>query len=137
MTREDMDRLEALAMAAFRHQGVEQPPDVPMDISPSAIEQAMALLVETKYALHGLFSRSWLIAVLASLQDARHQLALAAVQPFVDIVFDGPPSHESGRFVEGETKDGRSIRCGQWLERPGTGYWVLRISVADIAGNAG
>lgn len=44
----------------------------------------------------------------------------------ISIVFDGPPSHNAGRFVEIETDDGRSIRIGQWLERP-DGYWALRI----------
>lgn len=28
----------------------------------------------------------------------------------VDIVFDGPPSHKSGRFVEVEDQDGKSIQ---------------------------
>jgi len=44
----------------------------------------------------------------------------------IDIVFDGPPSHESGRFVEVEDADGKSIRYGEWLQRA-DGYWVLRI----------
>lgn len=48
------------------------------------------------------------------------------VGEYVDIVFDGPPSHESGRFVEVENHDGRSINFGEWIHRP-DGYWVLRI----------
>lgn len=43
----------------------------------------------------------------------------------IDIVFDGPPSHESGRFVEVE-RDGKSISIGEWQERK-DGDWVLRI----------
>ena len=43
----------------------------------------------------------------------------------IDIVFDGPPEHEAGRFVEVE-RDGKSIRLGEWVNRP-DGYWVLRI----------
>ena len=43
----------------------------------------------------------------------------------IDIVFDGPPSHESGRFVEVEDQTGKSIRFGDWVERD-DGYWVLR-----------
>ena len=50
----------------------------------------------------------------------------AATQP-INIIFDGPPSHESGRFVEVETDDGRSIRVGEWIERP-DGLWALRIT---------
>ena len=43
----------------------------------------------------------------------------------IDIIFDGPPSHESGRFVEVE-RDGKSINAGEWVELPG-GLWALRI----------
>jgi hypothetical protein len=32
---------------------------------------------------------------------------------YLDIVFDGPPSHESGRFVEVEDIEGRSIRADE------------------------
>jgi hypothetical protein len=45
----------------------------------------------------------------------------------IDIVFDGPPSHESGRFVEVEAI-GKSIRFGQWVQRD-DGYHVLRFHV--------
>lgn len=44
----------------------------------------------------------------------------------IDIVFDGPPSAVSGRFVEVEDSSGRSIDFGEWIQRP-DGYWVLRI----------
>lgn len=43
----------------------------------------------------------------------------------VDIVFDGPPYHESGRFVEVEDEAQRSISIGEWVQRGD--YWVLRI----------
>jgi hypothetical protein len=45
---------------------------------------------------------------------------------FVDVVFDGPPSHESGRFIECEDARGHGIRAGEWIDR-GNGYWALRI----------
>lgn len=45
---------------------------------------------------------------------------------YVDIVFDGLPSNEPGRFVEVENERGESIRFGKWMQRP-DGYWVLRI----------
>lgn len=48
---------------------------------------------------------------------------------YVDIVFDGPPEHEAGRFVEVENEAGESIRFGKWVERP-DGYWALRIERA-------
>lgn len=43
----------------------------------------------------------------------------------IDIVFDGPPSHESGRFIEVENELGQSISFGKWVER--SDGWVLRI----------
>lgn len=43
----------------------------------------------------------------------------------VDIVFDGPPSHEAPRFVEVESPPGTGIRFGEWVKRD-DGYWVLR-----------
>ena len=48
------------------------------------------------------------------------------------IVFDGPPSHEAGRFVECETPDGRSLNAGEWHER-NDGLWELRISASSFA----
>lgn len=45
----------------------------------------------------------------------------------INIVFDGPPGPESGRFVEVETDDGASILCGEWIERL-DGFWALRIT---------
>jgi hypothetical protein len=43
------------------------------------------------------------------------------------IVFDGPPSHESGRFVECEDANGRSVIAGEWRERP-DGLWELVVT---------
>jgi chromosome segregation ATPase len=36
----------------------------------------------------------------------------------IRIVFDGPPGHESGRFVDVEDTNGRSIKIGEWVELP-------------------
>lgn len=47
----------------------------------------------------------------------------------LDIVFDGPPGPEAGRFVEVETTDGRSVRVGEWRERDDK-FWVLRIDLS-------
>jgi hypothetical protein len=46
---------------------------------------------------------------------------------YIDIVFDGPPAHESGRFIEVEDPQGKSISVGEWINRD-DGYWVLRIA---------
>ncbi|WP_165692597.1 hypothetical protein [Mycolicibacterium fortuitum] len=45
---------------------------------------------------------------------------------YIDVVFDGPPGPEPGRFVEVENDKGASVRVGDWLERP-DGNWALRI----------
>lgn len=50
----------------------------------------------------------------------------------IDIVFDGPPDHEAGRFVEVEDGLGRSLSIGEWIERPDS-YWALRIPLEDPA----
>lgn len=51
---------------------------------------------------------------------------------YIDIVFDGPPTHEPGRFVEVEDSGGRSINYGRWVRRE-NGYWALRIFADDKA----
>ncbi|MFB1500848.1 hypothetical protein [Thiocapsa sp. N5-Cardenillas] len=45
----------------------------------------------------------------------------------INVIFDGPPGPEAGRFVEVETDDGRSINAGEWSERPDK-LWALRIT---------
>lgn len=45
---------------------------------------------------------------------------------YIDVVFDGPPGPEGGRFVEVEDSTGKSIQAGNWIQRA-DGYWVLRI----------
>lgn len=55
-------------------------------------------------------------------------IADRAAQPTTPlyVVFDGPPSHESGRFVELETEDGRSVgpaeSGAEWREQGGLWY---------------
>jgi hypothetical protein len=46
----------------------------------------------------------------------------------IDVVFDGPPNHEAGRFVEVEDAHGTSINAGEWVERE-DGFWALRIKL--------
>jgi nitroreductase len=65
------------------------------------------------------------------LRDARAALKAAKggvmTTKAINIVFDGPPGPEAGRFVEVETDDGESIKIGEWEERP-DGLWALRIT---------
>lgn len=46
----------------------------------------------------------------------------------VHIIFDGPPSNESGRFIEVENDSGASIKVGEWKDR-GDGTWALVIDM--------
>ena len=50
----------------------------------------------------------------------------------IHVVFDGPPSHESGRFVEVEDADGHSIGPGRWEQRGN--FWHLIFTADDFAG---
>jgi len=43
----------------------------------------------------------------------------------INIIFDGPPGHDAGRFVEVETDEGKSIKVGEWIQKGN--YWALRI----------
>ena len=45
----------------------------------------------------------------------------------INIIFDGPPGPEAGRFVEVENDAGESISIGEWSERE-DGFWSLRIT---------
>lgn len=44
------------------------------------------------------------------------------------VVFDGPPGHESGRFVEVEDEQGHGINIGEWEKRE-DGYYALKLQV--------
>ncbi len=42
----------------------------------------------------------------------------------LQIIFDGPPGPESGRFVEVEDENGHGVNAGDWQEEP-NGPWAL------------
>jgi hypothetical protein len=50
----------------------------------------------------------------------------------INILFDGPPGRQSGRFVEVENDDGESINAGEWIQCE-NGLWALRITALPIA----
>lgn len=50
---------------------------------------------------------------------------------YIDVVFDGPPGPEAGRFVEVEDNAGGSCKVGEWIDR-GNGFWALRIRDTEI-----
>ena len=55
---------------------------------------------------------------------------------WIDVVFDGPPGRESGRFVEVEDASGRGIKLGEWVHRE-DGYWVLRFVHSEHVSSGG
>lgn len=69
----------------------------------------------------------WLLAEPSTLTELIEHRRSAGGEGHIDIVFDGPPGHCSGRFVEVEDAAGKSIRFGQWVERA-DGHWALRIA---------
>ena len=46
----------------------------------------------------------------------------------IDVIFDGPPSHEAGRFVDVHDENGNGIRVGEWIEQD-DGFWALRLEI--------
>ena len=48
------------------------------------------------------------------------------------IVFDGPPAHESGRFVEVEDANGKSVNTINGWEQRSDGLWQLVLTDADL-----
>jgi hypothetical protein len=46
----------------------------------------------------------------------------------IRIIFDGPPEHEAGRFVEVENEHGAGVKVGRWFDR-GDGYWALAMTI--------
>lgn len=61
-------------------------------------------------------------AAIAGMAAAREEIEV------VDVVFDGPPAPESGRFIEVENLAGASIAIGEWGNRD-DGTWALRLKV--------
>jgi len=60
--------------------------------------------------------------------DVVTKTAAASLTRQIDVVFDGPPAPNAGRFVEVDDESGRSVNVGEWVERP-DGYWALRFRV--------
>lgn len=73
-----------------------------------------------------------LLLAIDSLETALAQPEAREPRGYIDVVFDGPPGPESGRFVEVEDATGKSIRFGEWVERA-DGYWVLRFMPSALA----
>lgn len=48
----------------------------------------------------------------------------------IHIRFDGPPSHDSGRFVEVEDEKGRGMNAGEWVQDGA--HWILKIDTATL-----
>lgn len=66
----------------------------------------------------------------ARVEKAEAKLAALRGDEPIQIVFDGPPEHVAGRFVEVE-QGGKGINFGEWKHRD-DGYWVLEFP--NVAG---
>lgn len=62
------------------------------------------------------------------MKDRIIQQAESVERSHIQVIFDGPPSAESGRFVEVTNDDGEGINAGDWIDL-GEGYWSLRIAL--------
>ena len=70
--------------------------------------------------------------VFAVRQPTWHGLEVSELQvQTINVVFDGPPSHESGRFIEVENLDGASIKAGEWVQLDSE-RWALQLDVVTI-----
>lgn len=82
------------------------------------------------------YSPTEAVEVLQDQVDALRAAAVGHREPLgrneIHIIFDGPPSHESGRFVEVETPGGKPISVGEWVERS-DGLWALVVKGRNIA----
>lgn len=67
-----------------------------------------------------------LFTIIRAVEPFDRELPVLEDPGYIDIVFDGPPSAISGRFVEVEDHDGHGIKVGEWVHRT-DGYWVLRL----------
>lgn len=51
----------------------------------------------------------------------------------INVIFDGPPGHHSGRFIDIEDENGRSLCIGKWIPDGESGlFWKLRFTPLDF-----
>ena len=72
------------------------------------------------HVIYPAHARSDVPALIAALREAQGEL-----EQEIHLVFDGPPEHVAGRFVEAENSAGESISVGRWEQRGE--YWHLII----------
>ena len=104
----------------------QSPPTASEAAGATPSDAALALLGYAQADEDGvmvLASRQAIHEVIGELSAARQRIA--GLEAELHIVFDGPPSHESGRFVEVETADGNGMNVGRWEQRGN--YWHLII----------
>lgn len=108
------------------------PPGKRDEIERALKQRIRGVLVSVMRAGADLFSPTEMIAFIdgeiADLRSVAEGRENRTAKPLTEIrvVFDGPPSHESGRFVEVEDAKGKSIDVGEWVERK-DGLWSLVI----------
>lgn len=80
--------------------------------------------IELAQAANSLLAESGAEGSLSTPETGKHETC-QPVEGEIHILFDGPPSHESGRFIETENAKGEGISVGRWEQRGD--YWHLII----------
>lgn len=62
-------------------------------------------------------------------EDTQKVVDSSKIDRRIRVIFDGPPGHNPGRFVDVENHEGKSINAGDWVQR--CNYWELRINNPD------
>lgn len=86
---------------------------------------AEAYILQALRLLHSVIEGDTTVdQALADMEDIITEPGSRAGLRKVYVVFDGPPEHNAGRFVEVEDENGHSLRAGGW-EKCKDGYWTL------------
>lgn len=134
MTQEEIEEEFPVVAAMQIIVGLYQDPPTASDTAPSPADERAALSedrIDWIANAHCPNGTAYPVNVKNAIREALREARIdfdetEAEGAFIDIVFDGPPSRESGRFVEVEDEHGRSFNAGEWIDR-GNGLWALRI----------
>jgi len=69
------------------------------------------------------------IDALAIVEAEFGRLVASTMSEDIFVVFDGPPGHESGRFIDVENARGQSVNAGEWSQRDDR-MWQLHICIS-------
>lgn len=110
----------------YEHKTVEEFYGEAVPASPSAevLANQLSSIKEGLWKYLTADEARWLTEAAALLRSLAQP---AAQEGELRVVFDGPPDHDAGRFVECEDCHGCSVNAGEWRARP-DGMWELVIT---------